>query len=85
MQATKPVLPEFMTKELLQKIVEKYISILDLSMDTQSWFEQLKSFGKEFGFAASNQEFKEGGYIGKIGDLAMFLRVQLCCLARSSD
>lgn len=84
-QATKPVLPEFMTKESLQKIVDKYVSVLDLNMDTQSWFEQLKSFGKEFGFAASNQEFKEGGYIAKIGDLAMFLRVQLCCSARTPD
>ncbi len=85
MQTTKPALPEFMTKELLQKMVDKYISILDLSMDTQSWFEQLKSFGKEFGFASNNQEFKDGGYIGKIGDLAMFLRVQLCCSARTPD
>lgn len=58
-QATKPALPEFMTQELLQKIVTKYVSVLDLSMDTQAWFEQLKSVGKEFGFASSNQEFKE--------------------------
>ena len=59
MQATKPALPEFMTQELLQKIVAKYISVLDLSMDTQAWFEQLKSVGKEFSFASNNQEFKE--------------------------
>lgn len=85
MQVTKPELPEFMTKELLQKIVDKYVSVLDLSMDTQAWFDQLKAVGKEFGFASNNQEFKEGGYIGKIGDLAMFLRVQLCCSARTPD
>lgn len=59
MQTNKPLLPEFMTKELLQKIVARYTSVLDLSMDTQVWFEQLKSLGKEFGFASNNQEFKE--------------------------
>lgn len=48
MQSTKPALPEFMTKELLEKIVDKYVSVLDLNMDTQAWFDQLKTVGKEF-------------------------------------
>lgn len=81
----KPSLPDFMTPDLLQNFVATYITQLDLTVDTQTWFDQLKSIGKEFGFAANNQEFKEGWYIGKIGDLAMFLRVQLCRSTKTPD
>jgi len=67
------------------QFVDVYEKQLDFSMDVQSWFDQLKNIGKELGFASNNQEFKEGGYIGKIGDLAMFLRIQLCCATRTPD
>lgn len=48
-------------------------------------FEQLKAIGKEFGFAANNAEFKQGGFVGKVGDLAMFLRIQLCGAKQTPD
>ncbi len=67
------------------QFVQEYEKVLDLSMDVQAWFDQLKSVGKQFGFASNNQEFKDGGYIGKIGDLAMFLRIQLCGATRTPD
>jgi glutamyl-tRNA synthetase len=70
---------------IVAAFVQEYERVLDLSMDVQAWFDQLKSVGKQFGFASNNQEFKEGGYIGKIGDLAMFLRIQLCGATRTPD
>ena len=72
-------------RNVFAQFVDVYEKELDLSMDVQSWFDQLKNIGKELGFASNNQEFKEGGYIGKIGDLAMFLRIQLCCTKRTPD
>lgn len=50
-----------------------------------SRFEQLKTIGKEFGFAGNNAEFKQGGFVGKVGDLAMFLRIQLCGAKQTPD
>ena len=71
--------------DVFMKFIIKYEEVLDLSVDVQVWFDQLKMLGKEFGFASNNQEFKEGWYLGKIGDLAMFLRSQLCCATRTPD
>ena len=85
MQDSKPELPEFLTSEVLQGFVQVYKERLDLSMDVQTWFEQLKEIGTTFGFAPNNQAFKQWWYIAKIGDLAMFLRVQLCCSTRTPD
>lgn len=54
-------------------------------MTKEERFEDLKQFGKQFGIAPSNGEFKEGGYIGKIGDLAMLLRIHLYGTANTPD
>lgn len=71
--------------ELMKKFVAEYTSVLDLGMPVEDWFAQLKEVGKKYGFAGNNAEFKEGGYIWKIGDLAMFLRIQLCCATQTPD
>ncbi|MFA6256053.1 MAG: glutamate--tRNA ligase [Candidatus Absconditabacterales bacterium] len=71
--------------EVLKNFATEYVSILDLAMTVEDWFAQLKEVGKKYGFAGNNAEFKEGGYVGKIGDLAMFLRIQLCCATQTPD
>lgn len=48
-----------------------------ISKTKEERFDELKEIGKWFGFASTGAEFKEGGYIWKIGDLAMILRVYL--------
>lgn len=53
--------------------------------DTLVWFDQLKEIGKKYGYAGNNAEFKQGGFVGKVGDLAMFLRVQLCGAKQTPD
>lgn len=85
MQSTKPSLPEMFTDEIITQFVEIYTEKLDLHMDTMEWFTQLKEIGERLWFAANNAAFKQWWYIGKIGDLAMFLRVQLCCSTRTPD
>lgn len=72
-------------KVLMKKFVDEYIQVVDLSMTVEEWFAQLKEVGKKYGFAGSNGEFKEWWYIWKVGDLAMFLRIQLCCATQTPD
>lgn len=77
--------PYHLPPEVVKKFVDEYIQTLDLSMSVEEWFAQLKEIGKKYGFASNNAEFKEWGYIGKTGDLAMFLRIQLCCATQTPD
>jgi len=72
-------------KILMQKFVDEYSQVMDLSMSVEERFAQLKEIWKKYGFATNNAEFKEGGYIGKTWDLAMFLRIQLCCATQTPD
>lgn len=78
-------LPEMMTPELVDQFLALYEEKLDLTLTTPERFDQLKAIGKQLWFAANNREFKEGGYIGKIGDLAMRVRIQLSCQKRTPD
>jgi len=85
LQATKPALPEACTAEVMKPFVDEYSQALNLDMTVEEWFAQLKEIWKKYGFAGNNAEFKEWWYVGKIGDLAMFLRIQLCCAAQTPD
>ncbi len=71
--------------DVLKNFISEYISVLDPTMSVEDWFTQLKEIGKKYGFAGNNAEVKEWWYIGKIGDLAMFLRIQLCCATQTPD
>lgn len=62
----KPVLPDIFTPELIKSFVDQYSSQLNLDLSLEDWFAQLKEIGKSLGFASTNGEFKEGGYIGKV-------------------
>ena len=73
------------TNDIAKKFVDEYIQVLDLHMSVEAWFAQLKEIWKKYGFAGNNAEFKEGWCVGKIWDLAMFLRIQLCCAAQTPD
>jgi glutamyl-tRNA synthetase len=70
---------------LINKFVEEYSNVLDLNVNLEEWFNQLKEIWKKIGFASNNAEFKEWWYIWKIWDLAMFLRIQLCCASKTPD
>ena len=55
----KPSYPENITPEVMRQFIELYSSSLNLELDKNAWFEQLKELGKSIGFATSNAEFKE--------------------------
>lgn len=85
LQKTKPALPEMCTAEKMKPFIDEYSKALNLKMSVEDRFAQLKEIGRRYGFAGNNAEFKEWWYIGKIGDLAMFLRIQLCCATQTPD
>ena len=73
------------TSEVVSLFVSEYKDLLDLTMTKEDRFVQLKEIGKRLWFAWSNAEFKEWWYIGKIGDLAMWLRIQLAASKQTPD
>jgi hypothetical protein len=82
----KELLAENENFSKLQDFVKTYIDEVKLEgVDTLWRFEQLKEIWKRFGYAANNAEFKEWWYVGKVGDLAMFLRIQLCNAKQTPD
>lgn len=81
----KPAFPENITQEIFDKIVKFYSENYDENMDMMSWFEQMKSFASQNGFALNNQEFKTWNYIWKVGDVAMVLRIALCASKTTPD
>ena len=83
--AKKPQLPEACSPENMKNFLAEYETVLDLTMTKEDWFVQFKDVGKKYAFAPSNSEFKEWGYVGRIGDLAMFFRVQLMCSPTTPD
>ncbi|HRU50128.1 MAG TPA: glutamate--tRNA ligase, partial [Candidatus Absconditabacterales bacterium] len=70
---------------IVSSFLDEYLGVLDLDLTVEEWFSQLKEIGKKHGFAGNNAEFKEGGYIGKVGDLAMIIRVGLCASTKTPD
>lgn len=80
-----PAYPENVPADVRAKFLSAYAEAYDPSMDKDSWFAHLKEFGKPFGFAATGEEFKAGGYIGRVGDLAMMLRIALCASKSTPD
>lgn len=84
-KAYKPEFPENIPAETWKAFAEDYAKNYDISGDVLTWFEQLKEMGKKYGFAANNAEFKQWGFIWKVGDLAMFLRIQLCWAKQTPD
>ena len=75
---SKPDFPEQIPLETWKAFAADYAENFSLDGEVTDRFDQLKLIGKKYGFAANNAEFKEGSFVGKVGDLAMFLRIQLC-------
>ena len=82
---TEVVLPENTLAVDAIAFLEGYKDIVSYDMETMDWFAQLKEYGQTHGYAVNNKQFKEGGYKGKVGDLAMLLRLVLCGSKQTPD
>ena len=64
-------------KAAIKAFVEDYAASFSIGDAEDAWFAQMKEVAARHKFAESNAQFKEGGYVGKIGDAAGILRVAL--------
>jgi len=85
MKNAAPALPECITPEVRQAFVEDYMKSYDPAMEREEWFEQLKNLAHMHKFARTGEEWKTGEYLGKVGDIAMMLRLLLCASTKTPD
>ncbi len=74
-----------LTWDQVSGFINAYIPAIDLSQTKEERFAQLKEIGGKLWYAASNGEFKAWWYVGRVGDLAMILRIALCKSSRTPD
>ncbi len=85
MWSDRDSLPECIDLIKIQEFVTAYESLLDLTISKEERFTQLKEIAKDYGFAPSNADFKAWWYASKIGDLAMWMRIQLTTKSQTPD
>ncbi|MDD2892097.1 MAG: glutamate--tRNA ligase family protein [Candidatus Gracilibacteria bacterium] len=80
-----PFLPDCITPEVQKAFIEDYLKNYDATMERDVWFEQLKNIAHAHKFARTGDEWKTGEYIGRVGDVAMMLRLLLCASSKTPD
>ena len=74
-------------KEYDVELIEKYVEDINLEQTNEEWFEGIKNFSIENGYAANNKEYKENPdkYKGNVGDVCEILRVIITGRRNSPD
>lgn len=85
LKSSAPAIPENITPEVQDAFIEAYLQDYDPDMERDAWFEQLKDIAHAHGFARTGEEWKTGEYIGRVGDIAMMLRIKLCASTKTPD
>jgi len=82
-----PEMPENVSDEDVANIVSMFVDSYDPNDGSQVWFEKVKSIGDELGFTSDYKAFKEdpSKFKGKVGDVAMVLRLKVAHKAQTPD
>ena len=74
-------------KEYDVELIEKYVENLNLDQTNEEWFEGIKKFAIENGYASNNKEYKENPdkFKGNVGDVCEILRVIITGRRNSPD
>ena len=69
------------------KLMEKYVETLNLKQTNEEWFEGVKEFSVNNGYASNNKEFKKApdAYKGHVGDVCEIFRVVITGRTNSPD
>ncbi len=75
------------TPELAVKVLEKYIDIVNLSDDKDTWFSRIKELCPEVGCTPNVKEFKQNpdAFKGHVGDVSTIIRVALTGRTNTPD
>ena len=67
------------SKEDIRDIISKYIDVIDLDVDKDTWFSSLKEFTDSMGYCSNMKEYKENKekYKGSIADVSGVIRVAI--------
>jgi glutamyl-tRNA synthetase len=71
----------------VKQIIEMFLETYDVDDSSDEWFEKVKVIGNKLGFASDYKAYKENpeNFKGKVGDVAMVLRIALTKKSRSPD
>ena len=75
-------------KQFSTSLIKKYVEdVLNLEATNEEWFNDIKEFAVENGYAASPKEYKKNpeNYIGHVGDICEALRVMVTGRDKSPD
>lgn len=79
--------PENVSREDCRAILKKYIETYDHNDDQSVWFDKIRTFGEELGFAPKPKLFKQQpeNFKGHVGDVSSVIRVALTGRTNSPD
>lgn len=68
-------------------LILEYLDNVDLNVSNEEWFENIKQFAVDHGYAASPKEYKKNpdSYKGHVGDICEALRVMITGRTKSPD
>jgi glutamyl-tRNA synthetase len=80
-------MPENINGEDVRDIVSKFLESYDSNDDVSVWFEKIKGIGNELGFTSDYKAYKDdpSKFKGKVGDVAMVLRIALTKRSQTPD
>lgn len=79
--------PAEVSAEDAKLILTKYLESYDHSDDQSQWFDKIRTFGSELGYAAKPKDFKKHPeeYKGHVGHVSTVIRIALMGRAQSPD
>ena len=80
-------LPANVSKEDAKAILETYLAGYDHNDDQSTWFDKIRTFGAEMGYAAKPKDFKKNPdlYKGHVGDVSTVVRLAVTGRSQSPD
>ena len=80
-------LPENVDIDDVEKIVNMFLDTYDVDDGSDVWFGKIKDIGNELGYTSDYKAYKEKpeGFKGKVGDVAMVLRIGLTKKSKTPD
>jgi glutamyl-tRNA synthetase len=80
-------LPENVDAKDVEKIINMFLDTYDVDDSVDIWFGKIKDIGNELGYTSDYKAYKEDPEIfkGKVGDVAMVLRIALTKKKRTPD
>ncbi|MEG2782563.1 MAG: glutamate--tRNA ligase [Oscillospiraceae bacterium] len=80
-------LPENISSQDAEKILEKYIEIYDENDDKDQWFARIKEICSPLGFTPNVKEYKANpdGFKGHVGDVSTVIRIAITSRRNTPD